>query len=85
MKTRVLVTGGAGYLGCILCPRLLEAGYRVTVLDRLQYGPAPLFHLCANPDFAFEQGDARDQARMRDLVRAADVIIPLAALVGAPA
>ena len=85
MKTHVLVTGGGGYLGCILCPRLLEADYRVTVLDRLQYGTAPLFHLCANPDFAFEYGDARDQTRMGDLVRAADVIIPLAALVGAPA
>jgi nucleoside-diphosphate-sugar epimerase len=81
----VLVTGGAGYLGSILVGTLLEAGHRVTVLDRLLYGQNTLFHHCANPRFEFVLGDARDEALMRRLVATADVIIPLAAVVGATA
>ena len=49
MATNVLITGGAGYLGSILCEHLLDAGHGVTVLDRLYHGQAPLFHLCENP------------------------------------
>jgi len=85
MTTRVLVTGGAGYLGSVLCEHLLGAGYHVTVLDTLMYGPGSLFHLCANPAFEFVCGDVRDAGLMRGLVREADVLIPLAAVVGAPA
>lgn len=85
MTTRVLLTGGAGYLGSILSGVLLDAGYAVTVLDNLAYGPAPLFHLCANPRFAFVRGDVRDAALMQQTLKGADVIIPLAAVVGAPA
>jgi nucleoside-diphosphate-sugar epimerase len=83
--TRVLVTGGAGYLGSILCGRLLEAGCRVTALDNLMYGQHTLFHLCANPGFSFVFGDARDESLIRTQIASADVIIPLAAVVGAPA
>ncbi len=83
--TRVLVTGGAGYLGSILCERLLSAGCRVTVLDSLLYGQHSLFHLCAHPGFEFVFGDARKEETLSPLVREADVIIPLAAVVGAPA
>jgi nucleoside-diphosphate-sugar epimerase len=83
--TRLLVTGGAGYLGSILCERLLAAGHRVTVLDNLMYGQHSLFHLCASPRFDFVLGDARDERTLASLVRDADVIIPLAAIVGAPA
>jgi nucleoside-diphosphate-sugar epimerase len=83
--TRILVTGGAGYLGSILCERLLAAGHRVTVLDNLMYGQGSLFHLCAHPAFDFVLGDARDERTLGALVRDADVIIPLAAIVGAPA
>jgi nucleoside-diphosphate-sugar epimerase len=82
---RVLVTGGAGYLGSILCERLLRAGCRVTVLDNLLYGPAALFHLCQDDAFEFVRGDARDEATVRRLLAEADVVIPLACLVGAPA
>jgi nucleoside-diphosphate-sugar epimerase len=82
---QVLVTGGAGYLGSILCEHLLGAGYRVTVVDNLRYRQTPLFHLCARPEFDFVAGDVRDEGLMRRLVGEADVIIPLAALVGAPA
>jgi len=85
MKTHVVVSGGAGYVGSVLCEHLLDAGYRVTVVDNLMYGQYSLFHLCANPDFAFVFGDARDEDLMVRLVKDADVLIPLAAVVGAPA
>src|SRR2546421_1803236 len=82
---RVLITGGAGYIGSILSEQLLDAGYAVTVVDKLIYRQHSLFHLCANPNFEFVFGDARDALLMRTLVGAADVLIPLAAIVGAPA
>jgi nucleoside-diphosphate-sugar epimerase len=85
MATKVLVTGGAGYLGSILCEHLLDAGYQVTVVDRLYHGHGPLFHLCSNPALEFVPGDVRDERLMSRLVKDADVIIPLAAVVGAPA
>jgi nucleoside-diphosphate-sugar epimerase len=81
----VLVTGGAGYLGSVLCERLLEAGYRVTALDSLLFHQESLFHLCSRPEFDFVRGDVRDEPLMKRLVASADVIVPLAALVGAPA
>jgi len=85
LGSRVLVTGGAGYLGSVLCEHLLDAGHRVTVVDNLTYGQQGLFQFCANPCFDFVFGDVRDEPLMRRLVKDADVIIPLAAVVGAPA
>ena len=85
MANRILVTGGAGYLGSILCEHLLAAGHRVTVVDSLLYQQMSLFHLCANPAFDFIAGDARDERLMTSLVKDADVLIPLACVVGAPA
>ncbi len=82
---RILITGGAGYLGSVLCERLLATGYGVTAVDRLLYGQQSLLHLCANPNFDFIAADVRDEATMRSCVSQADVIIPLAAIVGAPA
>ena len=84
-EPRVLITGGAGYLGSILCEHLIGSGFRVTVLDSLMYGVPSLMHLCASDRFDFVQGDARDEATLASLVRRADVLIPLAAVVGAPA
>ncbi len=83
--THVLVTGGAGYIGAVLCEHLLAEGYRVSVLDNLMYRQGSLFHLCLHPVFDFVKGDVRDEELMRRLVKKADVIIPLAAVVGAPA
>lgn len=80
----VLVTGGAGYLGSVLCEHLLAAGHAVTVLDNFLFGQAPLFHLCANPRLEIVRGDARDEAALRRVLPSADVVVPLAALVGAP-
>lgn len=85
MTNRVLVTGAAGYVGSILCEHLLAAGHSVIALDNLSHGDQNLLHLCANPRFDFVHGDARDENLLRELVPRADVIIPLAAVVGAPA
>ena len=67
MSEHVLVTGGLGYLGSVLCEHLLDAGYQVTALDNLMYGVGQqgLFHLCAHPAFEFVQGDVRDEALMQ--------------------
>jgi nucleoside-diphosphate-sugar epimerase len=84
---RVLVTGGLGYLGSILCEHLLDAGFRVTALDNLMYGAGQqgLFHLCANPAFDFIKGDVRDEVVMRPALKEADVVVHLAGIVGAAA
>ena len=80
----ILITGGAGYLGSTLAPALLAEGHRVTVLDNFMFGQASLNHVCADPNFDVHRGDARDEAILKPLLKTADVIIPLAALVGAP-
>src|SRR5262249_6719377 len=85
MATTVLVTGGAGYLGSVLSEHLLQAGYQVVVVDNLMYHQTSLFHLCHHPCFQFVPGDVRDEALMQRLIAQADALIPLAALVGAPA
>lgn len=85
MATRVLITGAAGYTGSILCEHLLDAGYQVLAMDNLMYGQSSLFHLCSDPDFEFEVGDARNEGLLRRLLKSVDVVIPLAAIVGAPA
>jgi nucleoside-diphosphate-sugar epimerase len=85
MNLHVLVTGGAGYLGSVLCERLLAAGHRVTTVDDMMYQQRSLLHLCADRHFDFVSGDARDKELIRRLVKEADVLIPLAAIVGAPA
>ncbi|AWK90216.1 NAD-dependent epimerase/dehydratase family protein [Azospirillum thermophilum] len=83
-ETHILVTGGAGYLGSILVPALLEAGYRVTVLDSFMFRQNSLSNVCADPRFDVVRGDARDENTLRPLLAKADAVIPLAALVGAP-
>ena len=85
MTTRILVTGGAGYLGSVLCEHLLNAGYQVTVIDNLMYQQHSLLYLCAHPNFQFILGDVRDENLMRRLIKEAEVLLPLAAIVGAPA
>ena len=85
MAKNILVTGGAGYLGSVMTEHFLAAGYRVTVLDNLMYGQQTLLHFCANPSFEFVCGDARDRQLMASMVAQHDVVVPLAAIVGAPA
>ena len=80
----VLVTGGAGYLGSILVPALLDRGFGVTVVDNFMYGQDSLAGVCYHPAFSVVRGDVRSGETMRPLLKDADVIVPLAALVGAP-
>ena len=81
---RVLVTGGAGYIGSVLVPIFLDRGHAVTVLDTFSRGTTELAQCCRFADFNPVRGDARDERILDELVPRADVIIPLAALVGAP-
>lgn len=84
MSQNILVTGGAGYLGSTMVPDLLAAGHKVTVLDNFMYGQNSLAHVCHNPNFNVVRGDVRQEATVLPLLKKADTIIPLAALVGAP-
>jgi nucleoside-diphosphate-sugar epimerase len=84
MSQNILVTGGAGYLGSTMVPALLEAGHKVTVVDNFMYGQSSLNHVCHHPNFTIERGDIRLEKTMLPLMKKADVIIPLAAYVGAP-
>lgn len=84
MKQSVLVTGGAGYLGSILVPALLAEGFHVHVLDNFMYRQNSLAQCCADARFSVTNGDVRQEGVIRPLLSKADVVIPLAALVGAP-
>jgi len=84
MGHQILVTGGAGYLGSTLVPELLAAGHKVTVLDNFMYHQNSLAHVCHNPAFDVVRGDVRDEGAVLPLFKKADIIIPLAAFVGAP-
>ncbi|TMH71293.1 MAG: NAD-dependent epimerase/dehydratase family protein, partial [Betaproteobacteria bacterium] len=84
MGHRILVTGGAGYLGSILVPELLAAGHEVTVLDNFMYSQNSLAQVCANRNFRVVRGDIRIEAVLTPLLREAEIVIPLAAYVGAP-
>lgn len=81
---KILITGGAGYIGSVLTPHLLQLGHEVTVLDSFMFGQNSLADCCRHETFNVVRGDCRDEAVLRPLVAGADAIIPLAALVGAP-
>lgn len=84
MSYNILVTGGAGYLGSTMVPDLLMLGHKVTVLDNFLYKQASLNHVCHHQDFSVVKGDIRIESVMAPLIKRADIVIPLAALVGAP-
>jgi len=85
MSKKVLITGGAGYLGSVLAEVLLDNGYTVTVFDNLMYKQTSLLHLCDNKRFRFIKGDVTNKGYFKNYIVSHDVIIPLAAIVGAPA
>jgi len=82
---KILVTGGAGYLGSVLVEKLLVAGYGVIVLDKLLFNQTSLLQYTSNPNFKFIYGDVRNEILLEKLCKEADAIIPLAAIVGFPA
>ena len=84
MSKKVLITGGAGYIGSVLTPILLEKGYEVCVIDNLMFDQISLLSCSHHKNFTFINGDAMDEKLIKQEVAKADVIIPLAALVGAP-
>ena len=81
---KILITGGAGYIGSVLVPILLADGHEVTVLDSFKFGQNSLLDCCLYPNFNVLRGDCRDEMVVKPLVDRADLIIPLAALVGMP-
>jgi len=83
-KMNILVTGGAGYIGSVLVPELLREGHNVTVVDNFSFGQSSLLDCCRYDSLTIVRGEVRDQDLMKKLVAKADVIIPLACLVGAP-
>ena len=82
--SNITVTGGAGYIGSVLVPQLLSLGHKVTVLDNFYFNQNSLMECCANPDFRIIRGDSRCKDDLTEAINEADVIIPLAALVGFP-
>ncbi|MBI2596274.1 NAD(P)-dependent oxidoreductase [Candidatus Daviesbacteria bacterium] len=81
---KILVTGGAGYIGSILTPTLLNDGHEVTVVDNFMYNQSSLLDCCNNPNLTIIRGDVRNEKLMHKMIKNQDIIIPLAALVGAP-
>lgn len=85
MSEKILVTGGAGYIGSVLTRQLLEKGYEVRVLDRLMYGGEPIIDLFNYPNFEFIKGDVRNREDVEKAVEGVTCIAHLAAIVGDPA
>ena len=81
----ILVTGGAGYIGSVLVPELLNKGHQVTVIDNFMYNQTSLASSIRDVKLSLVFGDVRDESLMKEHLSKADVIIPLAAIVGAPA
>ncbi len=81
---RVLVTGGAGYIGSVLVPTLLAAEHEVTVVDSFMYGQTSLLDCCHHPRLTVVRGDARDRSLISRALERAEMLIPLACLTGAP-
>lgn len=81
---RILVTGGAGYLGSVMVPFLLDRGHEITVIDNFYYNQNSLLDACHRKELKIIRGDVRDPAIVSPALQHADAIFPLACLVGAP-
>ena len=81
---KILITGGAGYIGSKLATKLLDLNFIVTVVDVLKFSSKSLNHLFNNENFSLIKGDVRNKKLMKNLIKKNEFIIPLAALVGAP-
>ena len=83
--TKILITGGAGYLGSVITELLLQDWREITILDNMMYNQTSLINFSHYDNFKFINGDVRDKELLKELVLQNDVIIPLAAIVGFPA
>lgn len=81
---KILVTGGAGYIGSVMVPELLKQGHEVTVIDSFMYNQSSLLECCSDNHFEIIRGDARDESLVAGKMKSADIVLPLACLVGAP-
>lgn len=81
---KILVTGGAGYIGSILVPKLLKKGYEVIVVDNFLYHQTSLLEHCNNKKLEIIRGDVRDERLIKQQLKKVDAIFPLACLTGAP-
>lgn len=81
---KILVTGGAGYIGSMLVPKLLKHGFKITVIDNFRYRQTSLLEHCKNKKLEIIRGDARNESLIKQQLKTADVIFPLACLTGAP-
>ena len=84
MQKNILVTGGAGYIGSILVPELLEIGHKVTVIDNFMFGQSSLNQCCSHPNFKVVNCDIRHKQLITTFYESAEIVIPLAGYVGAP-
>ena len=82
--SKILITGGAGYIGSVLATKLILLGHKVTVVDKLMYSTDSLNHLFFYENFQLIKKDIRDQSFNKKFFKKFQFIIPLAALVGAP-
>ena len=81
---KILVTGGAGYIGSILVPQLLQIGYEVIVVDNFMYRQTSLLNCCNDKNLVVINGDSRNKKLIAEQVKKVDAILPLACLTGAP-
>lgn len=85
MATKILVTGGAGYIGAILVPELLKNGYQVVVIDNFMYNQTALLDCCYDKNLTIVRGDVRNKNLISKWIKNVDFILPLACITGAPA
>lgn len=82
---KILVTGGAGYIGSVLVPELLKKGYEVIVIDSFIYNQNSLLDCCYDPKLTIIRGDVCDRSLISEWIKKVDVIFPLACITGMPA
>jgi len=81
--SKILITGGSGYIGSVLTEELLKTGHHVCVLDNFMHGQNSLGHLMHLKELEVVRGDVRDKDTIEKLLKDAEIIIPLAAILGA--